>query len=195
MYSEYANMDLLIIHRENKKSEYKFSEFHFGKENFMHLTGCQGVDIKAAEFFEKCLNRTITKTEYNFIHNRNTAHSKLLVLPELLNLKEAKIFKIGNKDLITLNNKFIKAIGNYREIIGFDRRHKVHKYLIPVTCICKDIREYVSRPNNIVFVFKKTSKKLLYDNLHYSIKRNILVKDLLPSHIESKLDPSLLRSN
>lgn len=63
-YNKYVNKKLLFIFREKKKdAPYECYEVFYGKENFIHLAGFKRKRIDAKQFFDKCLNRSISLHE------------------------------------------------------------------------------------------------------------------------------------
>jgi len=65
LYSEYADTTLLFIFREKKTDTYDYYEVRFGKNNFMHLAGIKSNKLSANEFYEACVEGTITKEDCN----------------------------------------------------------------------------------------------------------------------------------
>ena len=61
LYSEYVDTTLLFIFREKKADAYDFYEVRFGKNNFMHLAGIKSETLSAIEFYDACIDGTISK--------------------------------------------------------------------------------------------------------------------------------------
>lgn len=124
-YSEYADTTLLFLFREKKTEGYNFYEVRFGKHNFMHLAGMKSEMFNAVEFYEACLNGMVTQKACTPRRDRKTMYSKLAVLEQMLDLRNSKCYKIGEKDLVTRENDFEMATGNANGVIGYDARIKI----------------------------------------------------------------------
>ena len=106
LYSEYADTTLLFIFREKKSDAYDYYEVRFGKNNFMHLAGIKSETLSANEFYEACIEGTLTREDCNPRRDMNTMYSKVAIMEQVLDLRNSECYKIGNKDLMTRDNDF-----------------------------------------------------------------------------------------
>lgn len=181
LYSEYANTTLLFIFREKKLDAYDYYEVRFGKNNFMHLAGIRSETLSANEFYEACVGGTITRADCNPRRDTNTMYSKVAIMEQMLDLRNSKCYKIGEKNLVTRDNDFEMATGNMNGVMGYDSRIKVKgtnvadrtKAPIPTTLLNNAITEYCSRPKKIMFILQKSDGESTYSKLFYEIKRNL----------------------
>ena len=90
----------------------------------MHLAGIKSKTLSANEFYEACLEGKITREACNPRRDVNTMYSKIAIIEQMLNLRDSKCYKIGEKNLITRDNDFEMATGNVNGIIGYDSRIK-----------------------------------------------------------------------
>ena len=166
---------------------YGYFEAVFYSSNFMHLCGFTRGKLNAKDFFKKCLNKEIKYSELNFKENIKAASAKLSVICGLLQYENVKLYKIGDKDLVTMKNPFIFAIGNSNAVMGFDKRF--FHLPIPTTVLKNNISEYVSKPYNLVAVLSKNAnaKNEKYSKIIGCPKRGIALEDL-PEDIKKKTD-------
>ena len=116
LYSEYADTTLLFIFREKKSDAYDYYEVRFGKNNFMHLAGIKSETLSANEFYEACVGGTITREDCNPRRDANTMYSKVAIMKQMLDLRNSKCYKIGEKNLVTRDNDFEMATGNTNDL-------------------------------------------------------------------------------
>ena len=139
-YQQYVNKDILIVYARSKKGPFFAYEFHAGEENFQHLAGVKSPN-GAVWFFNKCLDQKNPIERKDIVPKKDikTTSSKINILPEAVDLTKAKAYKIGEKDLITLNCEFDIAIGNvpFGQDKVFDKRYKdkflIHDYFFQKT--------------------------------------------------------------
>ena len=99
LYSEYADTTLLFIYRGKKTDAYDYYEVRFGKNNFMHLAGIKSETLSANEFYEACIEKTITREDCNPRRDANTMYSKVAIMEQMLDLRNSKCYKIGENIL------------------------------------------------------------------------------------------------
>ena len=182
LYSEYADTTLLFIFREKKSDVYDYYEVRFGKNNFMHLAGIKSETLSAREFYEACLKDTITRNDCNPRRDANAMYSKVAIMEQMLDLRNSKCYKIGEKDLVTRDNDFEMATGNSAGVIGYDSRVKIKgtdeldrtKSPIPTTILNNAITQYCSKPQKIMFILQKAEGESTYKELFYEIKKDLL---------------------
>lgn len=180
LYSEYADTTLLFIFREKKSEAYDYYEVRFGKNNFMHLAGIKSEILSANDFYEACLKGTITREACNPRRDANTMYSKVAIMEQMLDLRNSKCYKIGEKNLATRDNDFEMATGNSNGVIGYDSRIKIKgtdkvdktKSPIPTTLLNNAITDYCSRPQKIMFILQKSDGEGTYNKLFYEIKKD-----------------------
>lgn len=181
-YNRFVNTDVMFVYKKTKTTDIDYYEIFFGKRNFMHLAGVRSKNLNPEQFYDACLYGTIKKDDCNPTHSVNNMHSKISVLYKMFDFEFSKIYKIGEKDLITRNNDFEVAIGNEIGIVGYDSRINVHennninknRYAIPTTLLDNPISSYCSESNKILYVFQKNREDKLYNKLHYEIKKGLL---------------------
>ena len=181
LYSEYAETTLLFIFREKKSDAYDYYEVRFGKNNFMHLAGIKSETLSANDFYEACLKGTITRAACNPRRDANTMYSKVAIMEKMLDLRNSKCYKIGEKNLVTRDNDFEMATGNSKGVMGYDSRIKVKgtdkvdrtKSPIPTTLLNNSITDYCARPQKIMFILQKSDGESTYNKLFYEIKKDL----------------------
>lgn len=194
LYSEYADTTLLFIFREKKSDAYDYYEVRFGKHNFMHLAGIKSETLSANEFYEACIKGTITRESCNPRRDANSMYSKVAVMEQMLDLRNSKCYKIGEKNLVTRDNDFEMATGNTNGLIGYDSRTKIKgtdkvdktKSPIPTTLLNNSITDYCSRPQKIMFILQKLDKENTYSKLFYEIKKDLFQaeKEFFPDELK-----------
>ena len=181
LYSEYVDTTLLFIFRKSKSDSYDYYEVRFGKNNFMHLAGIKSESLNANEFYEACISGEITREQCKPRRNAITMYSKIGVMEKILDLRNSKCYKIGEKDLVTRENDFEMATGNANGVIGYDARIKIKgsdkvdraKAAIPTTLLNAPITAYCSRPDKIMFILQKSDRENTYSRLFYEIKKGL----------------------
>ena len=181
LYSEYAETTLLFIFREKKSDAYDYYEVRFGKNNFMHLAGIKSETLSANDFYEACLKGMITRAACNPRRDANTMYSKVAIMEQMLDLRNSKCYKIGEKNLVTRDNDFEMATGNSKGVMGYDSRIKVKgtdkvdrtKSPIPTTLLNNSITDYCARPQKIMFILQKSDGESTYNKLFYEIKKDL----------------------
>ena len=182
LYSEYVDTTLLFIFREKKADAYDYYEVRFGKNNFMHLAGIKSETLSANEFFDACIDGTITKKDCTPRRDANTMYSKVAIMEQMLDLRKSKCYKIGEKDLVTRDNDFEMATGNSVGVMGYDSRIRIKgtnkldktKSPIPTTLLNNAITQYCSRPQKIMFILQKSDEEDTYTKFFYEIKKDLL---------------------
>lgn len=181
LYSEYADTTLLFIFREKKQAAYDYYEVRFGKNNFMHLAGIKSKILSANKFYEACIEKTLAPKDCTPRRDANAMYSKVAIMEQMLDLRNSKCYKIGEKDLVTRDNDFEMATGNANGVIGYDARitikgtNKVDrtKSAIPTTLLNGSITDYCTNPQKIMFILQKLDTESMYDKLFYEIKRDL----------------------
>lgn len=197
LYSEYADFTLLFIFREKKADTYNYYEVRFGKNNFMHLAGIKSETMNAVEFYESCLNGTVTRKDCTPRKNANTMYSKVAIMEQMLDLRNSKCYKIGEKDLVTRDNDFEMATGNNNGVVGYDSRIKIKgtdkldktKSPIPTTLLNNPITAYCSKPHKIMFILMKSEEDCTYTRIFYEIKKDLLCteKENFPESLKAMI--------
>lgn len=181
LYSEYAETTLLFVFKEKKPDAYDYYEARFGKNNFMHLAGIKSKTLSANEFYEACIERTITREDCNPRRDANAMYSKVAIIEQMLDLRNSRCYKIGEKNLVTRDNDFEMATGNTNGVIGYDSRIKIKgtnkvdrtKLPVPTTLLNNSIMDYCSKPQKIMFILQKSDGESTYNKLFYEIKRDL----------------------
>lgn len=181
LYSEYADTTLLFIFREKKSDAYDYYEVRFGKNNFMHLAGIKSETLSANEFYKVCMEGTITRKDCSPRRDANTMYSKVAIMEQMMDLRNSKCYKIGEKNLVTRDNDFEMATGNSNGVMVYDSRIKLKgtnqldrtQKPIPTTLLNKSITNYCLRPQKIMFILQKTDRERTYNALFYEIKKDL----------------------
>lgn len=197
MYSEYADTTLLFVFREKKSDAYDYYEVRYGSNNFMHLAGIKSKNLSAIEFYKACLDGTVKKEDCNPRRDASTMYAKVSIMAQLLDLRNCKCYKIGEKNLATRNNDFEMATGNEQGVVGYDSRIKEtgtekldrRKSPIPTTLLNNPITDYCSKPQKIMFILQKTDEDDTYQTLFYEIKKGLfeVERDSFPEALVKKL--------
>ena len=183
-YSKYVGCDILVIYSKSKNSPFETYEFMATEDHFQHLAGVK-YPQGAKRFYEKCLKGDITATDIIPVENLKTTSSKIEVLPQAIDLYSAKIYKIGEKDLGTMKNRFTMGIGNSLTIMGLDKREQVLP--IPVTVMNRKITDFCSEPCSIFLVMKKKIGEEKYSEVVYEKTKDILEKIDFAEEIKNKI--------
>lgn len=75
-----------------------------------HLTDLQlltQLRLGVGEFYQACLEGKIKREDCSPVHSVSNMYSKVSVLNQLLDLKNSKCYKIGEKDLVSKPEKII----------------------------------------------------------------------------------------
>jgi len=178
LYSEYVDKDLLFIFRKNKNSDYEYVFIRCNHWNFMHLAGIRSKTLSAADFYDACLHQNIAKSDCTPSNNATSMYAKIAVMPNLMDLKKSKFYKIGEKDLITRDNDFVVAIGNGMGIIGYEEFDD-NINLNPKTLLTNPITYYSTNPQKISFVLQKNGEERAYKKVIYEPKKGLCKQELV----------------
>ena len=191
IYQQYVDKDVLLVFAESKAGPFYTYQFYAGKENFQHLAGVKypkGADV----FFDRCLDdeKILRRSELIPARHLKFMSSKIEVLPDALDLKKAKAYKFGEKDLITEKNKFSMAIGNKQNVMGFDKR--TYFLPVPVTVMNRSIYEFCSAVSTIFLIMTKEVYADKYSNIFYEITKDLLHKASFGGEVLSLIDSNLI---
>ena len=187
-YNKYIDSDILVIYSRSKYSPFEMYEFMVKDDYFQYLAGVkhpQGAKL----FYEKCLMGTVNMEDIVPVENMKTTSSKIEVLPQAIDLYAAKMYKIGEKDLETMKNRFTMAIGNSVTVMGIDERDQVLP--IPVTVMNRKLTDFCSDPCSIFLIMKKDMGQEKYADIVYEKTKDILSKIELDDSIVDKIDEKM----
>lgn len=190
IYAQFVDCDILVVYSRAKTLPYEVYEFMAEPSHFQHLAGVKypkGANL----FYKKCLNGDITIKDIVPTENMKTTSSKIEVLPQAIDLYSAKIYKIGEKDLETLKNRFSMGIGNSQTVMGLDKRNQ--KLPIPVTVMNRKITDFCSVPCSIFLIMKKKIGVEKYDQLVYEKTKDIFSKIKFSDDIKNKIDSTYIK--
>ncbi len=156
-YSVYADAYLEFWHSKSRNDEVHHTCIYYGRENFMHLVGIKSRTCSAYEFYEKCLDCSVTIADCTPTHDVVNRNTRIKLFESLFNFSQAKIYRIGEKDLTTPKNDFDIATGNEQGTIGYANRYKNTKAL-PTTLTDKPIRFYCSETEKILAVLLRKTQ-------------------------------------
>lgn len=190
VYNKYVDKDILMVYAKSKKGPFFSYEFHAGKQHFQHLAGVQSPN-GATAFFERCLDdvNVLRRDEITVKENIHKTSSKISILANALDLTKSRMFRCGNKDLITLSNSFDVAIGTAEHVMGIDKRS--YKLPIPVTVMDRSIYEFCSEVSQIYLIMLKDVGKAKYIDIFYEITNDIIHKANFDVDILSLIDDTL----
>ncbi len=191
IYNTYAEKDLFLVYAKSKKATAFSYEFHAGVENFQHLAGIKS-PIGAEKFYYRCLDNVNILKRSEIVPNDciKATSSKIDVLPMAVDLKNAKAYRFGSKDLITMYNSFEMAIGNTQCVMGFDKR--TYRLPIPVTVMARSLYDFCSSVSSISLIMTKERTDVKYKHILYEVTNNIIQKANYDNNILSRIDESLL---
>ena len=177
-YSKLVEKSFLIIGKNNN-TDYSWFECNFEKRYFMHLLGIKSKNYSANDFYDECNKYnnnlghgiTIKDCTPSRNHNRTTINEKSSVCADILKIREAKYFKIGEKDKILQYVDFSYAYGN-EVILGFKKDNGDASF--PITLITKNIDNFCSKKYKVLFIFTKDIFSTYYENLYMEIKSGII---------------------
>lgn len=187
IYKDYVDKDILIVYAGGKNGPFYTYEFYAGVENFQHLAGVKSPQ-GAAWFFNKCLDDKNKIQRRDIVPRKDikTTSAKIGVLPDAIDLKKAKAYKFGEKDLITLNVEFEVALGNSNNIMGLDKRKG--RLPIPVTVMDRSLYEFCSQGSKISLIMTKDKGEDKYKDVFYEITKDILDKAEFDDEIWDLID-------
>lgn len=206
IYAEYVDTTLLFIFRGNRAEDYNYYEVQFGKNNFMHLAGIKSKRLSAVQFFDACMDGQIMKEDCNPRRDMTTTYAKVAIMEQILDLRNSKCYKIGEKDLVTRENDFEMATGNEKGIIGYDSRVTMKgrrdidrlKAPVPTTLLNNPITQYCSKPQKIMYILQKADDEVTYKRLFYEIKKGLfeIEKSKFPLQLHRRLwHPDIQQEN
>ena len=85
-------------------------------------------------------------------------------MEQMLDLRNSKCYKIGEKDLVTRDNDFEMATGNANGVMGYDSINS------PITAYC-------SKPQKIMFILQKDEAESTYSKLFFEIKKGLFLEE------------------
>ena len=172
-YSKYAGKYLEFLHKRSKKTDLCNDTVFFGCENFMHLVGIKSKTNTAIEFYERCLDGTVTLDDCTPSHNIKNRNEKIMLFSGLFDFSNAMIYKIAEHDLSTLYDDFVLATGNDKGTVGYDYRDSNMPHPIPVTLLGRPISYYCSTVNKIIAVLQKDVPVTEENHLIYEVKAGV----------------------
>ncbi len=171
-YAPYSDKTLVFVYQKNTKSNCEVLYVRFGTENYMHLVGVRSKTLTASEFYQSCLNESVSFVDCTPSHDPSNRNARILLLPKMMSFSDCKIYNIAEKDISTLQNDFQIASGNQSGIIGFDYRETAQKDIaIPTTLLDRPMSDYCTDPKRILFVFEQTTSGS-YETI-YEIKHDL----------------------
>lgn len=194
IYSYYCNKDFLYISLSTNKNNMFMFEAQYTSGHFQHLCGIDSATMSPSDFYKNAINDNVTLNDCtpSRNHTRHEVLDKLNSLIYLLNIKNTKMFRTGNRLHNVGNVDFDFAVGD-SSFIGYkiDSRTKT---CFPLTNMIAPIADYCVNPKRVSLILSKSSNKDLYDTVEYEASKNLLGKiDLdVAESISAFLDASLL---
>lgn len=171
---------LILASKGESKS---FIEIDFNRSQFMHLSGVVPNKLSAAQFYNKCLGKTLNTSDFEFRTNGTTV-LKLVVLERVLNITH-NVKMIGDFDTGQRIKLYCeKLIGGTNMCLGLIKKGN---YYIPVTVLKDDIRILVCEVNRVITILSKKKSDMLYSQIEYTAKGIELSVELFPQTIHDKI--------
>ena len=128
---------------------------------------------------DACIDGTISPKDCTPRRDANTMYSKVAIMEQMLDLRNSKCYKIGEKDLVTRDNDFEMATGNSVGVMGYDSRIRIKgtnkldktKSPIPTTLLNNSITQYCSRPKKSCSFCRCQMEKIHIINCFMKLKK------------------------
>lgn len=165
------NKNFLVIYKDRESGKIEYFETLFLARNFQHLTGVEYIRSRkdassgSVDFFNKCRRHQLKESEIKFKCD-GTTQLKLKVLPKIIDFYNSSNMTTTVDVYRPLLN-VDRLAGNIFYCLGFV---KSEKYYYPASCLMGDIRDYGSRPSQILGILGKQTTDEKYNELHYKAK-------------------------
>lgn len=168
----FVGKKLLVVFGDEMKPD--FIEIKASGENFIHLAGVK-TSIAAGDFYSRLLDKRVSKDDFSFKED-GTSELKLSVIESILNIKSsAQMFGDYNGGKPKLFTR--RLMGNISACIGFVPAGST--YFVPNTILKGDIRDYIPKGKQRVFVIlAKSLKAVEYDHI-VKVAKKICSDDIL----------------
>lgn len=175
-YDYYCNKDFLYISLSTNKNNLFMFEAQYAPEHFQHLCGINSETMSPSSFYKNTLSNNISISDCtpSRNHTRHEILDKLNSLISLLNMKNIRMYRAGDKIQNVGNIDFDFAVGD-SSFIGYkiDARTKM---CFPLTNMIAPIADYCVNPKRVSLILSKTPDKKLYDTVEYEVSKHLLSK-------------------
>lgn len=149
----FKNKNMLIVCQDTANKIYVY-EVRFSKSNFLHLTGVKpptGKRINSSEFFNKCINNRLSKSDFEFSKD-GTTQLKLNVLRMLLS-QDMNASMMGDYSNYSPRLYTEKLVGGTRACMGFIKNDK--GVYVPNTVLNESIKHLITNQKKILLMITK----------------------------------------
>ena len=185
-YKNVCNKNLLYIALSQNPNNIFMFEAKYRPQHFTHLCGINSKIMNSVDFYENCINNpsliTIECCTPSGHHSRVDICEKISVLSDLLNLKNIKAFRSGEKMQGVGNIDFDFGVGD-NCFIGY-KYEPNRNICFPYTNMVAPISSYCIDPRRVSLVLSKPKELPLYNKVEYEVSKNLL----------SKLDSKILEA-
>ena len=185
LYNELRGRDYLIGYGTNSRKEIKLTEIRINPQNFWHLLGYRIKDNIPADTRTMLYTMVLInspsdietlKNSLDCLHGKQIRDEKYNVFMKEFNfIYNAKINDLANTQNTPDVANFDFAMGNDAGIIGYKlskRPRDEHKHM-PASVQTKSIDKLNKPVNDIFLIFSKNIVSDEYDNIDYSISKNM----------------------
>lgn len=170
--SNLVDTNILFVFDTGNK-QYGSFQAEFRAHHFAHLTGAVlissegGPPLTANRFFEKCVSRTLSMSDFE-LSKDNATYLKSQVILELMKIcSTAKM--VGEYDCSHPLLYTEKLVGNVRGCMGF-LQDADSQYLVPNTLLHVSTRDIVRNVCRLMAVYQKKAGEPLYSHMLYLVK-------------------------
>lgn len=166
-YKNVCNKNLLYIALSQNPDNIFMFEAKYRPQHFAHLCGIYSNTMTAVEFYENCINNpaaiTMECCTPSWHHSRIDICEKISVLSDLLNLRNMKAFRSGEKMQGVGNVDFDFGVGDGC-FIGY--KYEPNKNIcFPYTNMVAPISSYCTDPRRVSLVLSKPKELPLYNKV------------------------------
>ena len=160
------HQNMLLVYKE-QPNKYKQIEVKFDKRHFLHLTGVETNGILSSDFLDRCLNNSLTVSDFEVKDEWTTSMKMQVILPLMEVYKNSRMIGDFNGSSVYLNTE--KLVGRESGCMGlcFDPDEG---YFVPNTLLQEDIRDRIDRSRQLVAVYMKHKHEEKYNRLCYVAK-------------------------
>lgn len=173
------NKNVLFVFYDYKNKRFDTVEVEFQKRNFAHLTGTKPINMLADDFFDRCLDKRINPSMFEFKPDGTTGQ-KLSIIRSIVSKNIFYMKMIGTYNGYQLDLRTDRLVGGVNACLGFIKDDD-GSYFVPNTLLNIDIRLRVEYPCQIVCTFVKDKKEDKYSMLTYKAKKFDYSKLIFPN--------------
>lgn len=152
--NELIGKNFLLVYKDKILNCIDGFEIAFLPRNFLHLTGLVYHSNNSVDFFNRCLNHSLSEKDFDFKTDGSTL-LKLQALPKVMNFTRSSKMTATLSEFRTLLCTD-KLVGNVHACLGFVCDGQ---YYVPNTCLLGDIRDIGKPTNQVVAILSKSFNK------------------------------------